>query len=979
MTYSGKFLGMTISRWFGAFVIALALAACGGGGGGSNSGGGTNGGTGGTGNGGGSSTAPTITGHPANQVVDDGQSASFTVEATGTAPLTYQWKRNGIDIPGASLGTYRIEAASLADDAAQFSVVVSNAAGSATSNPSVLTVHAAAPAILTQPLAQSVLTNATATFSVLASGSQPLQYQWRRNGIPIPGATSSSYITSATVLGDSGAIFDVVVSNVGGVATSAAALLTVSSAPVAPEIVTGPASVNARVGGAVAFSVVATGTGPLHYRWQRNAVDIPNQSDPKLIIVPVSAGNNGDRYTVVVSNAAGSVTSAAATLSVASQAGQMDVLAGLMGGPGNVDGVGGNAHFDRPLDVAVDSSGNLFIADFGNTTVRKMTPLGVVTTIAGTAGEQGHVDALGVAARFSRVHSIAVDDSGNVFVADSAAIRRIAVNGSVATLAGVPDVTGYMDGPGTTARFDMGNGELAVAPNGDVYVGDCNNHVIRRITPAGVVSTYAGAANQPGSTDGPVASALFNCPAALGFDADGNMYVSDSGNYTVRKIVDGQVSTLAGMVGMSNSLDGVGSAARFQSIADLAVGSDGIVMVADSRRIRRIDQAGAVTTAAGICCGSSYDGVGTGASFSQPNGIALDSAGNTYVADTPAHVIRKVAPDFRVSSLPLRLGMDGYSGFQDGPGATAMFNGLVAITADASSAIYVNDDGNCAIRKIDLDNDVSTLVGEPGEGLGACSSAPTFGSLTGISTASDGNLYVATYIDSTVERVSPTGQVTVLAGSRGHRGFADGIGTAARFDHITGVGADGNGNVYVADSFNNAIRKIDIVTGRVSTLAGNPGQPGGSADGIGSAARFDRPCGIEADRVGNVYVADCSNHTIRKVTPAGVVTTLAGTAGVAGYIDGASAGALFSSPADVAIDEDGNLYAADQGNWMIRKITPAGIVSTVAGSKGLRGQVIGALPGSLDVPIGIHARKLPSGDVQLLVTIANAVVQITTQ
>lgn len=976
---------MTRSRWFGAIVIALALAACSGGGG-KNGGSDSNGAAG---NGGGSGTqtppppaviAPTITSHPQNQAVDDGQAASFTVEATGTTPLAYRWKRNGVDIPGASLGSYRIEAASLADNAAQFSVVVSNAAGSATSNPSALAVNAAAPAILTQPLAQTVLTGATATFSVLASGSQPLQYQWRRNGTPIPGANSSSYITRATVLADSGALFDVQVNNLGGVATSAAALLTVTSATLAPEIVTGPASVDARVGGAVAFAVVVTGTAPLHYQWKRNNIDIPNQSDAKLIVSPVSAANDQDRYTVVVSNTAGSTTSDAATLSVASQAGQIDVAAGLFGGPGNVDGIGGNAHFEWPLDVAVDSSGNLFVADSGNAMVRKVTPLGVVTTIAGTADERGYVDAIGTAARFSGVHAIAVDADGNVFVADGMAVRRIAVNGSVTTLAGIPDVAGYVDGAGTAARFDMASGELAVAPNGDVYLGDCNNHVIRRITPGGMVTTYAGTANQAGSADGAIASATFNCPTALGFDAQGNMYVSDSGNHTVRKITAGQVSTLAGTPSrFGHVLDGVGSAARFQSIGDIAVSSDGIVMLTDSRQIRRIDLAGAVTTVAGICCGSSYDGVGTNASFSQPNGIALDSAGNAYVADTSAHVIRKVAPDYRVTSLPLPLGRDGYKGFQDGPGTTAMFDRLVGITADASGAIYVNDAGNCAIRKIDLDNEVSTLVGEPEEGLGACSSAPTFPSLTGVSSASDGNLYVATYVYSTVERISPSGQVTVLAGRRDNRGFADGIGAAARFDHITGVAADDDGNVYVADSNNNTIRKIEIVTGAVSTLAGNPQQPAGSADGVASAARFDRPCGIEADRMGNVYVADCSNHTIRKVTPAGVVTTLAGTAGVAGYVDGAGSAALFSSPADVAIDDEGNLYVADQLNWLIRKITPAGIVSTVAGSKGLRGQAIGSLPGSLDVPIGIHARTLPSGHVQLFVTIENAVVRITTQ
>ena len=201
---------------------------------------------------------------------------------------------------------------------------------------------------------------------------------------------------------------------------------------------------------------------------------------------------------------------------------------------------------------------------------------------------------------------------------------------------------------------------------------------------------------------------------------------------------------------------------------------------------------------------------------------------------------------------------------------------------------------------------------------------------------------------------------------------------AARFIDIAGVAADGSGNVYVADAGNSTIRKINIASRTVSTLAGDPTQPAASVDGIGSAARFTPPCGIEADPAGNVYVAECETHTIRKITPAGVVTTLAGTAGISGYVDGAAAGSLFNQPADVSLDADGNLYVVDQGNFLIRKITPAGVVSTIAGTKDLRGQTLGPLPGSLNAPVGIHARTVSGGNVELLVTIDEGIVRITT-
>jgi sugar lactone lactonase YvrE len=344
-----------------------------------------------------------------------------------------------------------------------------------------------------------------------------------------------------------------------------------------------------------------------------------------------------------------------------------------------------------------------------------------------------------------------------------------------------------------------------------------------------------------------------------------------------------------------------------------------------------------------------------------------------YVTDTYVSAIRKITTGYGVSTLPQPLGENGYQGFRDGSGPTALFYIPVGITSDASGNIYVADSMNCALRTVDAGNIVATLVG-----ASACTSNTALPFPKGVSTASDGNIYVGAGTDPFVAQVTPSGQVTILAGSPNDHGFADGVGQAARFSDITGVAADDHGNVYVADSTNNTIRKIDIASRTVSTLAGNPQQPPASVDGIGSAARFRHPCGIEADPAGNVYVAECETHAIRKVTPAGVVTTLAGTAGISGYVDGAAAGSLFSYPQDVTLDADGNLYVVDEGNLLIRKITPAGIVSTVAGTKGLHGQTIGPLPGSLNYPVGIHARTISGGNVELLVTIDEGVIRITT-
>ncbi len=262
--------------------------------------------------------APTITTQPANQTVSVGQTATFSVVASGTAPLTYQWKKNGIAISGATSATYTTPATVIGDNGALFSVVVTNSASSATSNNATLTVNAAAvaPTITTQPANQTVTVGQTATFSVVASGTAPLTYQWKKNGTAISGATSASYTTPATVIGDNGALFSVVVTNAAGSATSNNATLTVNAAAVAPTITTQPANQTVTIGQTATFSVVASGTAPLTYQWKKNGTAISGATSASYTTPATVIGDNGALFSVVVTNAAGSVTSNNATLTV---------------------------------------------------------------------------------------------------------------------------------------------------------------------------------------------------------------------------------------------------------------------------------------------------------------------------------------------------------------------------------------------------------------------------------------------------------------------------------------------------------------------------------------------------------------------------------------------------------------------------------------------------------------------------------------
>jgi formylglycine-generating enzyme required for sulfatase activity len=332
-------------------------------------------------------------------------------------------------------------------------------------------------------------------------------------------------------------------------------------------------------------------------------------------------------------------------------------LAGLAGSPGSADGTGSAARFDGPAGVAVDSVGNVYVADYDNATIRKVTPGGVVTTLAGLAGSYGSADGTGSAARFDGPAGVAVDRAGNVYVADydNATIRKVTPGGMVTTLAGLAGSYGSADGTGSAAQFGNPMG-AAVDSADNVYVADMSNDTVRKVTPGGVVTTLAGLAGSWGSADGTGSAAQFKGPYGVAVDSAGNVYVADTYSSTIRKVTPGGVvTTPAGLAGSTGSADGTGSAARFNGPQGVAVDSAGNVYVADTdnNTIRKVTPGGVVTTLAGLAGSSgSTDGTGSLARFGQPFGVAVDSVGNVYVADSGNHTIRIGTPSMVVVHGP---------------------------------------------------------------------------------------------------------------------------------------------------------------------------------------------------------------------------------------------------------------------------------------------------------------------------------------
>lgn len=522
-------------------------------------------------------------------------------------------------------------------------------------------IAAPPPSIATPPRTQIIPTGQPIALSVTALGSS-LSYQWQKNGTPIAGATSSSLSIPAAAAADAGS-YTVTVTNASGTVTSAAAVVTVN--PTSVYIVQAPGNRTVTAGSDVSLSVVAGGQPPVTYQWRKDGAMIAGATDATLTLgraVPELAGS----YTVVISDPSASITTTPAVLTVNGDVPFMfSTLAGEVRVPGTTDGTATAARFNQPSGVAVDGAGYIYVADNFGHTIRKVSPTGVVSTLAGQAGSAGSTDGAGPAARFAGPRHIALDREGNLYVADvgNTAIRKITPAGVVSTFAGQIRSPAIVDGVGPAARFASPTG-IATDAAGNLYVTESTGHTIRKITPDGTVTTLAGVAGSPGSTDGSGAEARFNGPRGIAVDGAGTLYVADSGNHTIRQITSaGVVTTLAGQTGASGSADGRGGSARFTAPAAVAVDPWGNVFVATSTLIRKISPDGNVTTVGGATGPSGHaDAIGTDARFNAVTGIACDHLGGLYISDTLNALLRRGIPIGRRGAQLANLSVRGLAG-----------------------------------------------------------------------------------------------------------------------------------------------------------------------------------------------------------------------------------------------------------------------------------------------------------------------------
>ncbi|MEI6871718.1 MAG: autotransporter-associated beta strand repeat-containing protein, partial [Verrucomicrobiota bacterium] len=809
--------------------------------------------------------------------------------------------------------------------------------------------------------------------------------------------------------------------------------------------------------------------------------------------------------------------------------GVVSTFAGLSLNAGSLDAVGSAARFSQPAGIVSDTVGNLYVAEWNNCVIRKITPSGSVSTFAGAAGVSGTTDGPASSARFGNLWGIAIDAGGNLFVADTNnnTIRKISATGMVSTLAGVPGPVGYVDGVGTSAKFNYPEG-LAVGASGIVYVADAANHVIPAISTSGVVSTLAGSAGVVGGNDGTGSAARFNCPIGIAVDPAGNLVVADNAGSLVRLVTPtGVVTTLGGAYLTSVVAEGVGTGARFKAPVGVAFDASGSIYLVDraSYTIRKgiqgfvsslassslgapVDVSNATISLGSLTSAGALVYSGTGETTNRvidlsgtTGGATIDQSGSGLLKFTRAlsvsgagsktlklrnspsgvgsgeiaGAISDNSPTNTTSVLKQSPGSWTLSGANTYSGGTTLSQGTLVIAnsfALGTGTFFIGDkttiDVNAKItlnavpeiwggsftflgtNSLDLSAGSVTMTGD--STVTVTSSTLTVGAVSGdfaLSKAGNGTLIlsgsntysgatnvlagtliingpnavpagsalyaatgstillqngavVASYTgggalayavgapaviglgdvsgasgvllsgSSTLTKVGAgsltltsqggfSGKTTIqsgtlavnsingffaesytwstFAGSAGSQAYTDATGASARFIDPDGVCIDAVGNLYVSDCGGHVIRKV-TPAGVVTTFAGAYNSPASSNSSVALNARFYGPEGLAIDSAGNLYVAEWSNCDVRKITPAGVVSTLAGS-GVFGSSDGTGTGASFGNISGIAVDFTGNVYVADRANHTIRKITPSGVVTTFAGVAGQSGTTNG--------------------------------------
>jgi HYDIN/CFA65/VesB-like, Ig-like domain/NHL repeat len=662
----------------------------------------------------------------------------------------------------------------------------------------------------------------------------------------------------------------------------------------------------------------------------------------------VAVDSTGNYYFAAFSqNRVFKVNAATKIISVVAGSGALGYSGdGVVGGAGNAD-------LYHPYAVAVDNGLNVYIAEQGNCVVRKVTPAGTITTIAGTAGQCNDVGN-----DLNNPSGVAVDGSGNLFIGDfnNCVVKKVVLSTlAVSTYAGTLGSCGY-SGNGSKATSAQLNGPAGVATDaaGNLYIGDANNCVIREVTKStGNINTIGGNHTCGYSGDGAKAtSAEMNTAYGLAVnDAGTTVTFADYNNQRIRQFtIGGNINTVAG-TGAKCTGDcgngGLATKAKFDFPVGVAVSSTGTIYVGDddNQVVDSFTVGGDLNIVAGnlsntvetLTNGAPADGV----QLNLPFGIAVDPSNNVFIADSNNFLIREaVKSTGLVNFFAGTAGTAGFTG-DGGQATSAEISFSYGVARDSAGNVYIADTHNCVIQQVNTGGTInlfaglvvggtSTLCGFSGDG-GTATNAE-IDAAYGVAVDSKGNVYVADQGEHVVRKISG-GIITTIAGVGGIEGYSGDGGPAANalLNQPEAITVDNSGNVFIADTNNCRIREINATTGMITTVAGN-GDCSFTGDGIATENAVEFPQGVAVDANDNLFVSDFSDR-IRWISPSGFMTTIAGT-GNGGYNGdgGLATAALMNEPTGIALDSAGNVLFSDYNNGRVRSISAFPALSTSVGN-----------------------------------------------
>ena len=573
-----------------------------------------------------------------------------------------------------------------------------------------------------------------------------------------------------------------------------------------------------------------------------------------------------------------------------------------------------------PQGVVVDSVGNIYIADTNDNRIRKINPFGIISTYAGT-GVPGYSGDRGKAtlAQLSAPFGLAMDSTGNLYIADrdNYRVRKISSDGTINTVAG-NGRPGSAGDNGSALNAQILPFAVAVDSQGNLFISTLDFRV-RKVDVKGNITTIAGTGN-PGyaGDNGPGNAAEISLVTQMACDPKGNVYLADSVNAYVRRVdTSGMISPVAGSGFRGFISDGLPATSELMLPTGVAVDQNGNnLYISDVNRdlVRRVDlSSGLIYTVAGNGNNgfTGDNGAPLQATLNFPGALAVDSSNQIYVSDFGNKRVRRINPTMIATVAGTNI-RDG------GPATSAFLNFPFGLAVDGTNSVVIADQGNSVARRFTAGGNISSF--------GALLENPA-----AVATDAPGNYYV-TDDEPIVLKITPSGNTTIVAGTTNDGYTGDnGQATSANISTPTGVTVDTANNVYITDYKNKVVRKVTAATGIISTIAGS-GKPAFSGDGGPALSAGLDPYDVAIDSKNNLYIADQANNRIRKVTPDGIITTAAGN-GIAGYSgDGSvAAAAMLAAPSGVAVDGAGNLYIADNGNSVVRRVT-SGLITTIAGN-----------------------------------------------